>query len=164
MRDGLVTVTLAASEATITEVVLREIERAMASDELDGDTRARLYPRAYLDPTEEEAEQEWQGLVHDDLARARAEAFRAVLADLTTDAEDDAVVIKLDDERQTQWVSVLNDARLVIGTAIDVTEDDEIDYAPDDPRYAWGELYHWITYLQGELVDVLLDALPDLPE
>ena len=34
----------------------------------------RLFPRAYLDPTEEEAESQWQELVHDDLVEARLDA------------------------------------------------------------------------------------------
>jgi hypothetical protein len=57
---------------------------------------------------------------------------------------------------------VLNDARLALGTAIDVTEDLEPDdIAPDDPRYRPLQVYSLLTWFFGELVDVVAEGLPD---
>ena len=160
-RDGLVMVTLRVDEAELLGLVLGEMERAIADGLLEDETRARLYPRAYLDPTEEEAELEWEQLVHDDLTTARLAAFRTVRADLTAGETGRDITIALDADRETQWLTALNDARLIMGTTLGVTEEDVLEFDSDDPRSAWAELYQWMTYLQQELVDVLLDALPE---
>src|SRR4051794_16129920 len=154
-------VTLRVDEAELVGLVLGEMERAIAEDRLDDDTRARLYPRAYLDPTEEAAEQEWEQLVHDDLTTARLAAFRTVRSDLEAAETGRELTVALDAEREMQWLTAFNDARLIMGTTLGVTEEDVLDFSADDPRAAWAELYQWLTYLQQELVDVLLDALPE---
>ena len=51
----------------------------IVEDPPDGDVRDRLYPRAYLDPTEETAQGEYDALVHDDLVRARRDAFAVIV-------------------------------------------------------------------------------------
>jgi hypothetical protein len=160
-RDGVVTITLRVDEAELVGLVMGEMERAIAEDRLEDDARARLYPRAYLDPTEEDAEQEWEQLVHDDLTTARLAAFRTVCADLAVTEGGRDITVALDAERETQWLTALNDARLIMGTTLGVTEEDSLEFSPDDPRDAWAELYRWLTYLQQELVDVLLHALPE---
>ena len=53
------------------------------------------------------------------------------------------------------WLGVLNDTRLVLGARLGVTEDDH-DVAPDDPRAPAFAMYHWLTWVQGELVEQLL--------
>src|SRR3954452_21014496 len=49
--------------------------------------RDRLFPRAYVDPTEDRSEAEFQSVVHDDLVRAKSDAVAGLLAGLdgTTD-------------------------------------------------------------------------------
>jgi hypothetical protein len=161
-RDGRVRLKLRADEAKVIEVFLRDLADALESDELESETRARLFPRAYLDPTEESAEQVWQSVVHDDLLTGRVAALRAICTDITgAEAVKGDLVIELDAERETEWMMAINDARLVIGTALDVSEDRDLDLAPDDPRYALVSLYYWFSYLQDDLVEVLLDALPE---
>ena len=55
---------------------------------------------------------------------------------------------------------MLNDARLALGTALDITEETEFDdFAPDDPRRGQFLLYSALTALQGELIDALLGEL-----
>ena len=53
------------------------------------------------------------------------------------------------------WLAVLNDVRLVLGTRLEITEDDW-DVTPDDPRAGAYNVYAWLTHLQGDLVDQLL--------
>ena len=50
---------------------------------------------------------------------------------------------------------MLNDARLVLGTRLGVTEE-ERQIADDDPNIAAFTVYHWLTYLQGELIEQML--------
>ncbi len=59
-------------------------------------------------------------------------------------------------EQEAQWLTALNDARLVVGTMIGVTEEDDGVYAPDDPRYEYGVLYAWLTALHYQLVELML--------
>lgn len=128
--------------------------------------RDRLFPRAYLDPTEDRSETEFQSLVHEDLVAAKSGAVTSFLADL--DAKTDRkgrVSVTLDPEGLEQWVGALNDVRLAIGVAIGVTEDDDgEDLDPDDPRAMGFAAYHWLTWLQGSLVEVILAGLPDVEE
>ncbi len=53
---------------------------------------------------------------------------------------------ELDEEQLTAWLSALNDLRLVLGTQLDVSEDE---LAGDTPAHA---LYHYLGYLQEEIV------------
>lgn len=122
----------------------------------------RLFPRAYLDPTEEAAETEWQALVQPDLLRTRLDALAAVtgsLQDAPSTRRGDLEIV-LDEVSQGQWLGVINDARLAIGTALDITEETELhDFAADDPRQGQFLLYGALTALEGELVDALLGDL-----
>ena len=62
-------------------------------------------------------------------------------------------------DEEMQWLTAVNDARLVIGTALGVTEDADTDYEPGDPRFEYGVLYGWLTQLHFELVTLLLDEI-----
>jgi uncharacterized protein DUF2017 len=143
--------------------VLRDLPEQLrvVYDEQPGSdpARDRIFPRAYLDPTEESAEQEWQELVYPELLRERVGALERVTGQL---GEGDAAVdLLLTDDDVQAWLGVLNDLRLVLGTRIGVTDDpdDPIpDLQPDDPRAALWIAYSWLTQLQGELISVLLEG------
>ncbi len=153
-RDGALVVTLPDAAIDALDHVLDELA-AIVADPPAGEVRDRLFPRAYLDPTEEEAEAQWQALVHDDLVQTRVAAIASVRADLERGSP-----ITLDGEGETRWLTVLNDARLTLGTVLGVSEDELLNYPPDDPRAAGAQLYAFLTALQGDLVDILLSELP----
>lgn len=116
----------------------------------------RLFPHAYLDPTEEEAEDEWQRLMHDDLLQGKVEALDTMAATLERAGPEPTVRIELDDDEVAAWLGALNDARLALGTLLDVSEDLDLqELDPDDSRIPALTLYHWLTFLQSELIDVL---------
>ena len=52
------------------------------------------------------------------------------------------------------WLTALNDLRLVLGTRLDVSEDDD-DVDPDDPDAPAHAVYHYLGLLLGEVVDAL---------
>lgn len=54
------------------------------------------------------------------------------------------------------WLSAVNDVRLALGTALEVTEDMPDQLPPDDPRTDHLPVYHWLTWLQDSLLTVLL--------
>ncbi len=161
-RDGTILVSLYAEEVEALRQVVDDVATIVAAPP-DGDIGARLYPRAYLDPTEEAAEDEFRSLVRDDLVRDRTAALAAIVTTLapetTATGRGDRVEAVLGPEQADQWVAALNDARLVIGTALGVTEDDDLDPPPGDPRYELAALYNWLSVLQTLLVEVLLAGL-----
>lgn len=160
-RDGKLVVTLPVPVVELLRQVVDELSDVVAAPP-EGAVGDRLFPRAYIDPTEERAEQDWQELVHDDLVRSRTEAIRAVLSDLdagTPKGRDDIETV-LDEAAEGRWLTVLNDARLALGTAIGVTEDEPPVLADDDPRATGFQVYALLTHIQSELVEVLLGEIP----
>ena len=72
----------------------------------------------------------------------------------------DRLTLQLDRAGVEQWVGALNDVRLTIGVVLGVTEDDDDeDPPPDDPRAAGMATYHWLTWVQGTLVEVLMEGM-----
>jgi hypothetical protein len=136
----------------------------LGPDESDP-VRGRLFPRAYLDPTAEDAEREWRDLVHPELVRGRMDALDRLLVSLDAAPAPTpgrgTVVVPLDDDAVGALLSVLNDARLALGTRLGVTEDtDYDDLDPSDPRAPGLAAYAWLTYVEGELIETLLGDLP----
>jgi hypothetical protein len=127
-------------------------------------TRDRLFPRAYLDPTEDVAETEWQVAVHEDLVRQKSEAVGALVDSLDTGSagRKGTLELTLAPEAVHQWVGALNDVRLALGVVLEVTEDD-VQIAANDPRAPGLELYGWLTWLQGSLIEELLEDVEDPP-
>ena len=116
----------------------------------------RLFPRAYLDPTAESEESEWQALVHPSLLRERLDALELITATLVrASVNGDWWQIALTPDEVQAWLGVLNDTRLVLGTTLGVTEEErELD--PADPEAGAYAMYQWLTWLQGDLVEALL--------
>ncbi|MEX0665238.1 MAG: DUF2017 family protein [Acidimicrobiia bacterium] len=134
----------------------------LGPDESDP-VRGRLFPRAYLDPTAEDAEREWRDLVHPELVRDRMDALDRLLAslDAAPAAEHGTVVVPLDGDAVRALLSVLNDARLALGTQLGVTEDTDYDELDSSDSRAPGlTAYAWLTYVEGELIETLLGDLP----
>jgi hypothetical protein len=161
-RGGSIVLTLHPNEVQVLQWVFSDLGR-MLSDGSNVDAVAkRLFPRAYLDPTEEESEAQWQEMVHDDLVDMRMTAMTDVVRSLDNatpiSGRVEAREMVLDDEQATHWMTVLNDARLAVGTALEVSpgwDFDEID--PTDPSYELHALYAWMTELLSALVTVIAD-------
>ena len=62
--------------------------------------------------------------------------------------------IELSPAQADEWLTALNDIRLALGTALDVSEDTPDDFPEDDPRSAHLGVYHWLTFVQDSLVRV----------
>ena len=60
--------------------------------------------------------------------------------------------VELQPEQGDVWLAALNDVRLALGTALDVSEDMPEQLPPDDPRASHLGVYHWLTYVQDGLV------------
>ena len=159
-REGTLVVTLYVQEVELLAMTARDM-MTIVEEPPDGEVADRLYPRAYLDPTEEAAQGEFDALVHDDLVRARRTALEVIVdgLDAAVPNRRGVVEIELTPAEELQWLTAVNDARLVIGTALGVTEESDTDYEPGDPRFEYGVLYGWMTQLHFELVVLLLDEI-----
>ena len=158
-RSGRVVLRFEPIEVETLVDVVAELRAVIEAGVRDDPVSRRLYPRAYLDPTEEASEEQWQALVQPDLMRERLDALATVTATLTdaTPARRGSLEIVLTEASESQWLAVLNDARLAHGTALELTEETELDdFAADDPRRGRFLLYAALTALQGELIDALL--------
>jgi uncharacterized protein DUF2017 len=144
--------------------VAGQLRTVYESEDAEDEAHQRLFPVAYLDPTEEDAENEWQALVHPELLRSRLDALARVVGAVgaAEQGRRGAMVVELGPDDVNALLGVLNDARLALGTALGVTEDTELGIADaDDPASQAEMIYLWLTHLEGELVDTLLDDLPD---
>jgi hypothetical protein len=66
--------------------------------------------------------------------------------------------VELTPEQADSWMMALNDVRLALGTALDVSEDMPEDLPLDDPRSAHLGVYHWLTYVQDSLVQTRMQV------
>jgi hypothetical protein len=151
-RRGGFEVRLPAEERSLLASLPGQLERLL--DSLPGsgerpDALRRLFPVAYA--RDADAEAAYAALVGADLLDHHREAL-AVLAQ-TADAT------RLSDEEAEAWLAALNDLRLVVGTSMGIDEDPP-EIGEDDPHYAEWVCYSYLSFLQGELVDALMGALP----
>lgn len=104
----------------------------------------RLFPPAYQgDP---EAESEYQGLMHQELLEGRRAALDTL--ERTADARE------LSEEELLGWLNALNSLRLVLGTILDVTEEDSPERATT-PEHA---VYFYLGILEEYIVQALADG------
>lgn len=71
--------------------------------------------------------------------------------------------VRLSDEQAQAWLRALTDVRLALGTMLEVTEDMPDELPSEDPRATHLVVYHWLTWVQESLVQVLAgsrDASP----
>lgn len=112
---------------------------------------ARLLPDGYTD--DPEAAAEFRRYTEYDLRMGKMSAAAIVLDTLESGGS-----VRLDEAQAHEWMRVLNDLRLAIGTRLDVDEDYEAvaDTLPDDdPLRSLYAVYEWLTWMQDSLVSAL---------
>jgi len=139
-RDGDRTTVLLGDDERSMLIDLAEQFRSVLAADADPDLR-RLYPTAYADDAERDTE--YAELVHDDLLQTRLDAIERLVESATESS--------IDDEQLAAWMQVLNGLRLLLGTRLDVSEEDQFDpEAPDAPSRA---LITWLGFLLEEAVE-----------
>jgi hypothetical protein len=128
---------------------LLEPTQALASDD---DVQDRLFPPAYDDDA---AATEFRELTEDALRSERRERIQLCRADLADSAEVDLT----DPDTTRRWLQVLNDLRLVHGTRLGITDDDDpgadpVD--PDDPTHLPRFVYYWLSGVQDLVVRAVM--------
>jgi hypothetical protein len=161
-RDGAVTIQLDPAEVQLLRDLPEQL-RLLYDAEPDDPARARLFPRAYLDPTEEAAEAEWQAAVHPDLLAEKLAGLDRLAGALdAAEVKGRRARLVLPPDEVSVWLAVLNDARLAFGSRLGITDDTDVyRFAPDDPLALEKAAYAWLTTLQGALVEALLATSSD---
>jgi hypothetical protein len=108
----------------------------------------RLYPAAYAEDAE--LEDEYRRLTREELQTGRLASVAAVEATIEA--------ASLSADELTAWMQSVNALRLVLGTMLDITEDDqELAFDPSDPDARVKALYGYLGGLLEEIVDVQLE-------
>ena len=114
---------------------------------------ARLLPDAYDDPDDA---REFRRFTENDLRQSKMQHAMTVVEEIERSGEKVAVT------STDSWLGLLNDARIAIGTRIQISEDNHEELAglPDgDPRSGLFHVYDWLTFLQESLVRCMDPAL-----
>jgi len=157
-RDGTFTIRLSEHEQVLLKSLLAQLRTLLKLEgggEITEDSGVRrLFPTAY--PGRDDLEAEYQGMVHDDLLGQRLAAIDRV--------EDTIVLPSVDEDQLGTWLRTFNDLRLVLGTRLDVSEDDTGAIDPDDPEAPARAAYEYLGWLLESTVIALAGALPDPEE
>lgn len=101
----------------------------------------RLFPAAYHLDAEKDAE--FHELMRSELIASKAGRAKIL--------EETAFARSLTEEQLMGWMGAVNDLRLVLGTQLDVSEDND-DPEPDHPLAAHFGLYHYLGFLLENIV------------
>ncbi|MFM7094222.1 MAG: DUF2017 family protein [Actinomycetota bacterium] len=115
----------------------------------------RLFPAAYHDDPERDAE--YQDLMRSELVASRLTAISRV-TEVIGDGD------RLEPGDMDLLLQSLNAVRLLLGTMLDVSEDEESDAGaddPDDPVAAQAHLYSYLGWLLEAAVAAAMAAVPD---
>jgi hypothetical protein len=112
----------------------------------------RLFPDGYQD--DPEAAAELRSLIQDDLRDGKLASAKTVLETLAELPASGRLA--LDEAQAGAWLGTLNDLRLTVGTALDVTEDTDFELVAGDDagNFAMG-VYLFLGWLQECLVEAL---------
>ena len=122
--------------------------RELVNDPVDSSVVRRLFPAVYPDDAEQEAE--YQRLMREDLVSSRLAAVDVVESVLGGSGRR----VTLDDAQMQAFVQSVNAVRLVLGTLLDVTEDED----ESRPELASSPEYQLYTYLSW-LLDSAIQAM-----
>ncbi len=146
------TLHLGADERNLVAQLLGEV-RAMQTDPAAAEAVRRLFPVVH--PEHPDREEEYQRLMRDELVSSRSEAIDAVVSVLQRPGRK----VALDGAEMHAFAQALNSVRLVLGTVLDVTEDDEVDPPPElleSPEY---QLYGYLSFVLDAAVRAMSGGL-----
>lgn len=131
------------------ETMLRfvdQLEDVLSAEHSDPRLR-RLFPTAYHENPDLDAE--YQGYMRDELSQSRAASIATVRTVL---GSNDPIT----ESQLYAFMMVLNSLRLVLGTLLGVSEDEDTDdIDEDDPTFGQAQLYGYLGWLLEWTVDTL---------
>lgn len=148
LADDRYGVNLDAGEVDLVLRLSGQLRDLIVSADPDDPRLRRLFPTAYHDDPERDAE--YQRLMREELVASRLAAIEQVHTALTPGRHD------LTMADVTSLMHGVNSLRLVVGTLLDVGEDeDPTTVAEDDPLLGEHHLYAWLSWLLEWIVRAL---------
>jgi hypothetical protein len=111
-------------------------------------TMRRLTPPAYHLADDADAEAEYQRLMADELVASRLASIQRTIELLNGNTP-------LDEAALVGFMQSINAVRLVLGTVLDVSEDDAQPLPDDHPQANTEQLYHFLSWLLQQAVDAI---------
>lgn len=145
-RDGQISVRLDDTMRALIKQVAEELREVLLVE--DPELTRRLYPTAY--PDDDEAEDDYQEVVHDQLLMQRLDGIDQLQA--TIDDEEISV------DTADAWMNTINQIRLVLGTKLDVGEE-QVEIDQDDPEATSHVIYQVLSHILEELTSARVSAL-----
>ncbi|MHB1536636.1 MAG: DUF2017 family protein [Acidimicrobiales bacterium] len=140
-RDGRYLVHLSAPEREVLQLLPTQLTELLSQP--DDPSLRRLFPPAYHDADDAERQADYRRLMQEDLIERHRQALETLART--------AGATELSEEELSAWLHSLNSLRLVLGTRLDVSEDDD----PLDATTPEQQLYLLLGYLEECVVDAL---------
>ncbi len=141
-RDGTYRVDLPTEERDVLAALPGQLRDALDAGE---PTLYRLFPPAHAD--DDRANEEYARLVGPGLVDGKLLAL--------SELERTAHAKSLAEDELGSWLGGLESLRLALGTQLDITEETYGALDVDDPQAPRLALYHWLSWLQEEVVQAL---------
>ena len=145
-RDGSYRLRLSPPERELMRALPDEIEQLL--DAPESPDLWRLFPAVSEDA---ETQDEYSRLVGRELLDGRRRALATIRETVGRD--------RLTAEEAESWLTGLNALRLVLGTRLDVSEEEPLELNQSDPRAHETAVYLYLSWLQEQLVDAMSRAL-----
>ncbi|MEI4273354.1 DUF2017 family protein [Klenkia sp. LSe6-5] len=152
-RGDRVEAVFGAAESGVLVLLLDQLAQVLSGDPPTGTAAddpvvARLFPAGHA--TDAELARDYRELTGATLRDGKAEDLALVRATLPVDGG----AVRLDTDQARSWLRTTNDLRLALGTRLGITAEG----APQGADEAQASVYHWLTAVQGSLVDALAAA------
>lgn len=148
-RGSRYAVSLSEDERTMLTELCRQSRALLEAEDPSSDPAvARLFPPAYQDDPLQNLE--FETTMGDTPRNGKLDAIATV--ERTVRATD------LSEDELLAWMKVVNDARLVLGTRIEITEQaTQRDFPEGDPRHESFGVYVYLTWLEDRILRALRD-------
>lgn len=144
LGGGRYRIDLPKAERTVIAHIVGQLRSLLTDLDPDDERVRRLFPTTYVhDP---EAEAEYRRFMRSELMQSKLAALDHF--DSTIEATEAT------EEQMFGWMQSINSVRLVLGTMLDIGEDN-IDIDPDHPDVDGYVLYHHLSGLLEEIVSAL---------
>ena len=147
-RNGVIEIDISGEERELLKNLIAQLRELVLSTSSEGPldpSIRRLFPAAHAE--NQELEREYQKTMRDQLLEKRLSNLDRV--------EQSLFDKELEPEALSAWITIINDLRLVLGTHLDVSEEEELSLADQNsPDHHQRAIYHYLSHLLGELVDV----------
>ena len=145
-RDGSYRLRLSPPERELLRALPGELEQLL--DTPDNPDLWRLFPTVSEDA---ETQDEYSRLVGGELLDGRRRALATIRETVARD--------RLSAEEAESWLTGLNALRLVLGTRLNVSEEEPLHLDPSDARAHETAVYLYLSSLQEQLVEAMARAL-----